>query len=119
MAGHVVSTLVVAAIVLPAAALGVAGASGISHALDYGASAALAACAGALAVAIGRRVPVLGAAVLGAVAAWFLFHLAAVSNPSVNVADVEHLLALGTGALVEWRLSMARRPAVPRSGPRA
>jgi hypothetical protein len=119
MAGHVVSTLVVATVVLPAAALGVAGATGISRALDDGASAALAACAGGLAVAIGRRAPELGAAMLGAVAAWFLLHLAVVSNPSANVADVEHLLALGTGAIVEWRLPMPPRSSPRHSGPGA
>jgi hypothetical protein len=110
MAGHVVSTLVVAAVVLPAAALGSGSASSIVHTLDDGASAVLAACAGGLAVAISRRRLLAGAGLFVAIAGWFLVHLLTVHQPMANVADVEHLVALGTGAIVEWRLSMPKVP---------
>lgn len=112
MTGHVTSTLAVAAVVLPGAALGWSGAASIAHTLDYGASAALAACAGGLAIAIGRRVPALGVLVFVAVAGWFTFSLATVHHPMANVADVEHLVALGTGMVMEtWLDRRARRSA--------
>jgi hypothetical protein len=105
MSGHVVSTLAVAAVVLPAAALGWTTASSIARALDYGASAALAACAGGLAVAIAQRFRALGLVVFVGVAGWFVFGLATVRQPMANVADVEHLVALLTGAAVEaWSI---------------
>jgi hypothetical protein len=119
MAGHVVSTLVVAAVVLPAAALGSVDATRVVHAPDYGASAALAACAGGLAVVLARRHRVAGIVLPALVAGYFLFHLAAVPQTAANVADVEHLVALGTGALVEWSFfvhgSRFPRPRLPRA----
>jgi hypothetical protein len=118
MTGHVVSTLAVAVVVLPGAALGWSGAASIAHTLDYGASAALAACAGGLAVGIGRRVPALGWLVFVAVAGWFAFSLATVRQPMANVADVEHLVALATGMVMEtWLERRERRSAMPVGAP--
>jgi len=104
MAGHIVSTLVVAAWALPAAALGSGIATQVVHRTDYGASAFLAACAGGLTVVIARRHPVLGFGLLALVIAFFVWHLLSVHQLVANVADVEHLVALVTGALVEWSL---------------
>jgi hypothetical protein len=87
--------------------------------LDYGASAVLSACAGGLAVVLARRRRILGVALFAAVAAWFLYDLAVVARTAANVADIEHLVALLTGAAVEWRVSMsqsrAEAPVVARA----
>jgi hypothetical protein len=104
LAGHIVSTLVIAAWALPAAAFGSVVATQVVHTADYGASAFLAACAGGLAVVITRRSRVLGLVLLALVVAYFTDHLVSVHQVAANVADVEHLVALGTGALVEWRI---------------
>ena len=118
MAGHVVSTLLVAVVVLPAAALGSADATRVVHAPDYGASAALAACAGGLTVLLARRHRIGGIVLPMLVAGYFLVHLAAVHQSAANVADVEHLVAFGTGALVEWRI-LVHGSLLPRPRPRA
>lgn len=102
MSGHVLSTLAVAAVVLPASSMGWSTGRSIAFSTDYGASAALAACAGGLIVALWRRAPVVAAVVLVAVAGWFVNGLVTVHTPMANVADVEHLVALGTGMVVEW-----------------
>jgi hypothetical protein len=129
MSGHVVATLVVAAVVLPGSWLGWTTGTTIAHTLDYGSSAALAACAGGLAVLIGRRLPVagpvagpvIGTVLLAVVAGFFAIHLLSVPKLDANVADVEHLVALFTGAAVEWSLVMRKpRPqptAAPLAGP--
>ena len=118
MSGHIVSTLVVAAVVLPGSLLGWSTATTITHTLDYGSSAALAACAGGLAVLLGRQIPVVGGLVLALVAGFFVVHLLTVPKLDANVADIEHLVALFTGAAVEWSLAMmrSRRP-LPITGP--
>lgn len=108
MSGHVVSTLVVFAVVIPASAVGWATATSIVRTQDYGASAALAACAGGLAVALWRRVPVLGVLVFVAVAGWFVYGLSTVRQTTANVSDIEHLTALLTGVVVEWRMEARR-----------
>ena len=108
MSGHILSTLVVFAAVLTASAFGSTTATSIAHTLDYGASAALAACAGGLAVALGRRVPAIGVLVLIAVASWFVYGLVTVGQRRADVPDVEHLLALCTGVVIEWRLETRR-----------
>jgi hypothetical protein len=116
MSGHVVATLAVAAVVLPGSWLGWTTGTTIAHTLDYGSSAALAACAGGLAVLIGRRRPVAcpvagpvtGTVLLALVAGFFVFHLLSVPKLDANVADVEHLVALFTGAAVEGSLVMRR-----------
>jgi hypothetical protein len=104
LSGHVVSTLVVAAWVLPASALGSAVATQVVHTPDYGASAFLAACAGGLMVVIARWRRAVGLILLALVVAYFVMHLVEVHQVVANVADVEHLVALATGALVEWRV---------------
>lgn len=123
MSGHVVATLVVAAVVLPGSWLGWTMAATIAHTLDYGSSAALAACAGGLAVLIGRRLPVLGPVVgtvlLALVAGFFAFHLLSVHKLGSNVADVEHLVALLTGVAVEWSLVRSTPRPQPAAGPAA
>jgi hypothetical protein len=110
MSGHVVSTLVVAAVVLPASAMGLSEATSIARSLDYGASAALAACAGGLAVALARRVRPLGVLVLVSVVGWFVYSLVTIRQTMSNVADVEHLVGLGTGMAVEWWFERHREP---------
>ncbi len=105
MSGHLLSTLVVAAVVLPAAALGSPTYLSVAHKLDYGTSAALAACAGGLVVVIGRRRPRLAGIVLALVTLWFVREFALYRHPSTDVPDVEHLVALATGVFLEWWLS--------------
>jgi hypothetical protein len=104
MSGHLLSTLVVAAVVLPAAALGSPTYLSVAHTLDYGASAALAACAGGLVVVIGRRWPTLAGIVLALVTLWFVRQIALNRHPLADVPDVEHLVALATGVFLEWWL---------------
>ena len=67
---------------------------------------------------LGRRIPVAGGLVLALVAGFFVVHLLTVPKLDANVADIEHLVALFTGADVEWSLAMmrSRRP-LPITGP--
>ena len=120
MSGHVVATLVVAAVVLPGSWLGWTTGTTIAHTLDYGSSAALAACAGGLAVLIGHRLPVVGpvtgTVLLALVAGFFAFHLFSVPKLDANVADIEHLVALFTGVAVEWSLFGRTAPPQPAAG---
>jgi hypothetical protein len=113
--GHVLATLAVAAVVLPAAAWGWHPAEALRVRVDVGTSAGVAAVGGALAASmIWRRQGEAGkaperrwgAALLGAFAADFavrllLFH---------TVAEVEHLIALSAGALLgrHWAHSSGR-----------
>jgi hypothetical protein len=99
--GHVAATLAVAAVVLPAAAWHWAPAVVVSHHSDLGASAGLAATAGALAAWLGRRRG--GAVIAVAVAGYFGLHLALTHE----LADVEHLMALCAGAAFERRVGRA------------
>lgn len=107
LAGHLAATLLVAAWAFAASALGSGVATLVVHTPDYGASAFLAACAGGLGVVIARHRRVLGLGLLALVTAFFVVHLLAVQQVVANVADAEHLAALATGALVEWRMAVA------------
>jgi len=113
LAGHCVSTLAVAAVVLPGAALGWSAADKVAHMGDYGASAALAAVAGALGIVLLRRWPPVGMLVLGAIGWYFLHSLMSHGNAMHNIADVEHLIALTTGALLELWLTRRHRAPTP------
>lgn len=93
-AGHVVATLAVAAVVLPLAAGSWGPAEVMRTKLDAGASAGIAAVAGAMAVSLRRRRA--GVALFAGLAAFFAVHLVAAHT----LSDVEHLLALTTGAVV-------------------
>jgi hypothetical protein len=96
--GHVVATVGVAAVTLAAAALGWPPAVELSTRPDIGASAGLAAVAGAACVRLGWRRA--GPVLLAALAIGFGLSLVR----GQRVVDVEHLLALATGAVT------ARRP---------
>jgi hypothetical protein len=94
-AGHVVATAAVAAVVLPAAAWAWPPALVLRNAADVGASAGLAAAAGALAGHLGAR---RGGMLLGcALALWFGCALVVTQR----LVEVEHLLALATGVVAE------------------
>jgi hypothetical protein len=104
--GHVLATVAVAAVVLPGTALGWPSAVALSTRSDVGASAGLAAVAGAACLLPAtRRV---GPALLAVFALGFAMSLAR----GHRVVDVEHLIALGTGAVSEWN----RRRRHPRPG---
>ncbi len=107
--GHVVATVAVAAVVLPGAAFGWPPAVVLSTRSDIGASAGLAAVAGATCLLRGTRRA--GPVMLAAVALAFGASLA----QGHRVIDVEHLVALATGAISEWKrrrqLHHRRRPA--------
>jgi hypothetical protein len=113
MSGHVVCTLVIALFVLPLSVVGWSTAVQIARSQDYGASAALAACAGGLVVALWRKLPVVSALVLLAVTGWFVYSLATIHQTMSNVADIEHLTALTTGIAVEWWLERRARRLPP------
>jgi hypothetical protein len=93
-AGHVTATLAVAAVVLPLAPAGWGPAVAQSRQIDTGVSAGIAAVAAAVAVSTRRRR--VGAALLAALAAFFGAHLLAAHT----LSEAEHLIALGTGALL-------------------
>jgi hypothetical protein len=102
--GHVLATLAVAAVVLPAAAWGWHPAEALRVRVDVGTSAGVAAVGGALAVSLRR--PRWGAALLGAFVADFVIRLLLFHT----VAEVEHLIALSAGALLgrHWAHSSGR-----------
>jgi hypothetical protein len=104
LAGHVGATLVVAAIVLPAAALGSSGAAAVARSPDYGVSAGLAGVAGALVVVVWRRVgPAAGGLLLAAVFGFFAVHLLATTSLGHHLSETEHLIAAGIGVVLERR----------------
>ncbi|HEY3240356.1 MAG TPA: hypothetical protein VGL92_12365 [Acidimicrobiia bacterium] len=102
--GHVLATLAVAAVVVPGAALGWAPAVALRVRSDVGASAGIAAVGGACCVLLGRRRG--GPILLAALVAWFATGLVR----TYRLVEVEHLVAVATGAVSEW----ARRRAVRR-----
>ncbi|MCA1845948.1 MAG: rhomboid family intramembrane serine protease [Actinobacteria bacterium] len=112
-AGHVAATLAVAAVVLPLAAAGWHPAEVVRVQMDVGASAGVAAVAGAMAVSARRRR--LGVALFAGLAVFFAAHLVAAHT----LSEAEHLIALTTGALLARRWEMRERqvcaPGVPSS----
>jgi hypothetical protein len=105
-AGHVAATLAVAAVVLPLAAAGWHPAEVVRPELDVGASAGVAAVAGAMAVSARRRR--LGVVLLAGLALFFAAHLVAAHT----LSEAEHLVALTTGALLgRWWVIRDRRRA--------
>ncbi len=101
--GHIVSTLVIAVIVLPGAALGWQTAHTVAHTIDNGVSAGLAAVGGALAVVAWRWSRPLGAVLLAALA-MFLGGMLIFKPFSFGreIAGIEHFIAIAVGAFVEW-----------------
>jgi hypothetical protein len=103
-AGHVGATLAVAAVVLPLAAGGWSPAEVVRARVDVGASAGVAAVAGALALSLRRRDGNrFGAVLLGAFAADFALRLVLFHT----LAEIEHLIALAIGAILGWRWSVS------------
>lgn len=100
--GHCFATLAVCVVVVAGSAIGWHAASVIYHHRDVGASAGLAACAGALCYTVYRRAPVLGVLLLAAVT-WFFFRGLLWGHGDHGLSDSEHLLALGAGVFVERR----------------
>jgi hypothetical protein len=84
---------------LPAAALHWHPAVVLKYQNDVGVSAGLSATAGALAVVVGRRNRAAGIAAVGAFAVWFVLSLL-YKHP---IVQVEHIIAVGTGAVIAVR----------------
>lgn len=102
LAGHVGATLAVAAIVLPAAALGSSGAAAVARAPDFGVSAGLAGVAGALVVVVWRRwSPVAAGLLFAGVFGFFTVHLLATTSLGHHLSETEHLIAGGIGVVLE------------------
>jgi hypothetical protein len=93
-AGHVVATLAVAAVVLPLAAWGWGPAEVVRMQLDVGASAGIAAVAGAVAVSMRRHR--FGVVLFVGLAVFFAAHL----TVAHTLSEAEHLIALSTGAVL-------------------
>lgn len=114
--GHVVSTLAVFVVVVPAAALGWDVARHVYFSVDVGASAGLTAVAGAMCVMLARRQPLIGVAVgmmlIGFFVLWEVTHG---ENAGRALADVEHLLAFATGIFVERRARVNGVDSSPRT----
>jgi hypothetical protein len=111
--GHVVATLAVAAVVLPLGAWGWGPAEVVRLQLDVGASAGIAAVAGAVAVSMDRRG--VGAALFVGLAVFFAAHLAVAHT----LSEAEHLIALTTGAALarRWTPVPARAETAGASSP--
>jgi hypothetical protein len=121
LTGHVLATLAVAVVVIPGDWLGWRSAIHIVHSSDVGASAGLAACAGGLAVLVGRRWRWAGALILIGLYGYFLHHLAG-ERLIRGLADLEHITAVTTGVALElWWLPRNGGHLLPRrargSGP--
>jgi hypothetical protein len=101
--GHIVATLVVAAVVLPGAALGWPPAVVLRARTDVGASAGIAAVGGAWCVLLGRKRA--GPVLLAALVAFFATALVRTHR----LVEVEHLVALATGGASEWARRRAGR----------
>ncbi|GEM_PF-3271945 len=108
LVGHVVATLAVAVVVISGALLGWHAASLVYHRVDVGASAGLAACAGALACVLYGRVRVLGALMLAGLLWYFVNGLVFGHGGGHGLTDVEHLVALAAGVVIEWRWGAPR-----------
>jgi hypothetical protein len=104
LSGHVIATLAVAIVVVPGDWFGWRQAVHIVHSSDLGASAGLAACAGGLAILLGRRWALLGGLLLAGLTAFFLRDLAHTHGLN-RMADIEHLIAVSVGVGLEaWWL---------------
>jgi hypothetical protein len=116
ISGHVAATVGPALAIITAAALHVDGAHRLLHHSDVGMSAGLAAAGGALGVVVIRERPAAGGLVLAALVAFFVLG----TGRTAYLAQVEHALALVTGAGVEWHLGTRSgdpRPAEPVAVP--
>jgi hypothetical protein len=107
--GHVVATLAVAAVVLPLAATGWHPAEMVRGQMDVGASAGVAAVAGAVVASMRRRRA--GAALFAGLAAFFAAHLVAAHT----LSEAEHLIALTAGAVLAVRWQGSVRTVGPSS----
>jgi hypothetical protein len=104
LSGHILSTLAIAVVVLPGAALGWHTAYTAVHTIDNGVSAGLAAVGGALAVVAWRWSRALGGFLLVALAAFLAGML--IFKPfsfGRELSGIEHFIAVVVGAFVEWR----------------
>lgn len=103
-AGHVVATLAVAALVLPAAALGSGEATTLARAPDFGVSAGLAAVAGAMVLVLWRRQgPIAGGLLLAGLVGLFVVRLLVTTSLGHHLAESEHLIAAAVGIVLERR----------------
>ncbi len=104
LTGHVVATLAASAVVIPGDWLGWRDAVHIVHSSDVGASAGLAACAGGLAILLGRRWRWVGGLLLIGLYAFFVQNLSG-ARLLAALAELEHIVALTTGVVLElWWL---------------
>lgn len=113
-AGHVVPTVLTLVAILVAGAVASPVGRHLYHMTDTGISAGLAAIAGALVVLAWRRDRhVLAVALASGLVTYFAYGLATERLMGV-LADVEHLLAMGVGAVLELRWpAPPPAPAVP------
>jgi hypothetical protein len=114
--GHIVATVSVAVIAIGGHVAGSATLEPLYRALDVGASAGLAAVVGGLAEVVLARSRLAGIVVVAGVAAYFLVGL--VRSPGIlnETAEVQHLLALGAGLLVERHWNRSDRAAAAEYG---
>jgi hypothetical protein len=106
-AGHVVAILTVAVVAIGGHALDWATVAPLYRRADLGAAAGLAAVVGGLAGALLTRSRTAGILVLAGVAGFFLILLARSPGVIRDGAEVQQLLALGVGLLVERRWDRA------------
>ena len=111
VAGHLGATVAAAAVLRAGSALGSHAAVALFHTPDVGISAGLAGAGGGLAVALWRTRWRPAAALLLAALLWLFTRRILVESPARLLADLEHLTALGIGALVE--ATFGRRIRVP------
>jgi hypothetical protein len=109
LAGHCVSTLIVATVIVAGAAMGWSAATAAYAQADVGASAGLAACAGALVYLVGRWSRAVGIALFLALVWLFVSGAFYRQKGDFEIAEAEHLLALATGVLAARILLPARR----------
>ena len=106
-AGHIVATLAAAVMIIGGASLGWHEGHVLYHAVDKGVSAGVAGAGGAFAVVVARsRWRPVAIVIVGTLVTLFTVAIF-MEGPSHVLADSEHLVALATGALIEWRWSRA------------
>jgi hypothetical protein len=104
LAGHVVATLAVAALVLPAAAVGSGEAATVARTPDFGVSAGLAAVAGAMVIVLWRRQgPIAGGVLLAGVMGLFAVRFLTTASLGHHLAESEHVIAAAVGLVLERR----------------